>query len=133
MPAKAGEFKDIVKSGRPKFQNNDKALDNVATGQVFSAKQALGSGLVDKTGYIEDAIDQAIKLNNLSKDSVRVVKYSAPKGLLDMLGGPLGESQRARLDRGSHCRGSALRCGPRRRDDCSRSRGPIAIGTGDIG
>jgi protease IV len=92
------DFKEIVKSGRPKFQNNDKALDAVATGQVFSAKQALDSGLVDKTGYIEDAIEQAIKLNNLSKESVRVVRYSAPKGLLDVLGGRLGESQRAQLD-----------------------------------
>ncbi|HEV2969025.1 MAG TPA: signal peptide peptidase SppA [Pirellulales bacterium] len=93
------EFKDIVKSGRPKFQNDDKALDAVATGQVFSSSQALDKGLVDKTGYIEDAIDRAIALNNLSKDSVRVVKYSRPKGLLDdVLGGPLGENQRARLD-----------------------------------
>jgi protease-4 len=92
------DFKEIVKSGRPKFQNNDKALDAVATGQVFSARQALDSGLVDKTGYIEDAIDRAIALNALTKENVRVVKYSAPKGLLDLFGGPMGESQHARLD-----------------------------------
>ncbi len=92
------DFKDIVKSGRPKFQNDDKALDAVATGQVFSAKQALDKGLIDKTGYIEDAIDQAIKLNGLTKENVRVVRYSAPKGLLDLFGGPLGESQHGRLD-----------------------------------
>lgn len=92
------DFRDIVKAGRPKFQNDDKGLDAVATGQVFSAKQALANGLVDKLGYIEDAIDQAIELNGLDKDNIRVVRYSAPKGLLDMLGGPIGQSQHARFD-----------------------------------
>jgi protease IV len=93
------EFKEIVKSGRPKFQKDDKALDEVATGQVFSAKQALDKGLVDKPGYIDDAINRAIELNGLNKDNVRVVKYTRPKGLFDdVLGSPLGEGQHARLD-----------------------------------
>ena len=34
----------------------------------------------------------------MHKTDVRVVKYTAPKGLLDMLGSPLGESQHAHLD-----------------------------------
>ncbi len=87
------DFKEIVKSGRPKFQNNDKALDEVATGQVFSAKQALDKGLIDKLGYIEDAIDQAIALNKLTRENVRVIKYTQPKGLLDVFGSPLGEGR----------------------------------------
>jgi protease-4 len=91
------DFKDIVKSGRPKFQNNDKALDEVATGQVFTAKQALDKGLVDKIGYIEDAIEQAITLNKLSKDNVRVVKYTQPRGLFDAFKSPLAEG-RIRFD-----------------------------------
>jgi protease-4 len=93
------DFKEIVKSGRPKFQNNDKGLDEVATGQVFSAKQALDKGLVDKSGYLEDAINRAIELNGLNKENVRVVKYTRPKGLFDdVLGGPLGEGQHVRFD-----------------------------------
>ena len=91
------DFKEIVKSGRPKFQNNEKALDEVATGQVFTAKQALDKGLVDKIGYMEDAIDEAITLNKLSKDNVRVVKYTQPKGLFDAFKSPLAEG-RVRFD-----------------------------------
>jgi protease-4 len=93
------DFKEIVKSGRPKFQKDDKALDEVATGQVFTAKQALDKGLVDKTGYLEDAVNRAIELNGLNKENVRVVKYTRPKGLFDgVLGSPLGEGQNARFD-----------------------------------
>jgi protease-4 len=87
------DFKEIVKSGRPKFQNNDKALDEVATGQVFTAKQAIDKGLVDKIGYIEDAVEQAITINNLSKENVRVVRYTQPKGLFDAFKSPFAEGR----------------------------------------
>ena len=73
------DFKDIVKSGRPEFRKNPEALDKLATGQVFTAKQALNDHLVDKLGYIEDAVQRAIDLNDLKADNVRVVKYEAPK------------------------------------------------------
>jgi protease-4 len=76
-------FKDIVKSGRPALANNPKALDEIATGQIFSAKQALKLGLVDKFGFIEDAADRAIELAGLDRDNVRVVKYIKRKGLFE--------------------------------------------------
>ncbi len=68
-------FKDVVRAGRPAFRSNDAALDKVATGQIFTANQALDAGLVDKIGFIEDAIDRAIELAALDSDKVRVVKY----------------------------------------------------------
>jgi len=77
------DFKDIVKSGRAEFEKHPEELDKLATGQVFTAKQALKDHLVDKLGYIDEAIAQAIALNKLDADNVRVVKYSAPKGLLN--------------------------------------------------
>ena len=80
-----GRFKEIVKAGRPRFKNDDKALDKVATGQVFTTHQALASGLVDKEGFVEDAIDRAIQLANLNKDHVRAVKYKHLGGIFDML------------------------------------------------
>src|SRR6185369_12594700 len=46
------QFKEIVKAGRPKFRSNEAALTAVATGQVFTTKQALANGLVDKEGFI---------------------------------------------------------------------------------
>jgi protease-4 len=95
------DFKDIVKSGRPEFKKNPADLDKIATGQVFTAKQALANHLVDKLGYIDDAIAQAIALNGLTADDVRVVKYYAPKGLLsDVLMGPSASSDLSALGKG---------------------------------
>jgi protease-4 len=69
------DFKDIVVSGRPKFKADPAALNAVATGQIFTAKQALERGLVDRLGFIEDAITRATELAGESADTVRCVKY----------------------------------------------------------
>lgn len=78
-----GRFKTIVKQGRPKL--DDTKLAAVATGQIFTAQQAVDAGLVDKIGFVEDAIARAVELAGLKADTARVVKYSKPKGLVDEL------------------------------------------------
>lgn len=79
-------FKEIVKAGRPKL--DDAKIAQVATGQIFTAKQAVEAGLVDRIGFLEDAIDRAVEMAGLTKETARVVKYSRQKGLLDeVLGG----------------------------------------------
>jgi protease-4 len=78
-------FKEIVKQGRPKLA--DDQIEKVATGQIFTAKQAMEAGLVDRLGFLEDAIDRAVELAGLTKETARVVKYLRPRGLLeDVLG-----------------------------------------------
>jgi protease-4 len=92
-------FKEIVLKGRPGIDNKTKdddgltALDRVATGQVFTASQAKENGLIDEIGFIEKAIDRAIKLANVDPSDVYVVKYRRPQTLL---GSILGASARAR-------------------------------------
>ena len=81
------QFKNAVKEGRPNFRKNPAALDKLATGQVFTAQQALENGLIDKIGFIEDAIDRAIQSGHLDKASVKVVKYKAEPRLSDLLFG----------------------------------------------
>lgn len=84
------QFKDIVTEARPKLAGNEDALKEATTGQIFTANQALDLGLVDKIGYLEEAIDRAMELGNLDKSKTRVVKYTRPDSLL---GGVLfGES-----------------------------------------
>jgi protease-4 len=79
-------FKAIVKGGRPKL--NDAAIEKVATGQIFTAEQAREAGLVDRIGFLEDAVTRAVELASLDDKTARVVKYTKPKGLLDeVLGG----------------------------------------------
>jgi protease-4 len=87
-------FKQIIVAGRPNLKNEENKLidpatgTNLATGEVFTANQAIRYGLVDKIGFIEDAIQRAIGLAlkknpGLDPDNIRVVRYEAPRGLLD--------------------------------------------------
>lgn len=82
-----GRFKEIVKSGRPAFAEDGAKLDELATGEIFSAEKAQKVGLVDELGFLEDAVDRAIELANLDKENVRVVKYKRPDALFDLSGG----------------------------------------------
>ena len=98
-------FKDIVRSGRPKLRADDAALDEVATGQIFTAKQARDKGLIDKIGFIEAAIERAAELADRDLEAVRCVKYKRPTPtlatLLDVQSGSpdlLGADLRSFLD-----------------------------------
>jgi protease-4 len=87
------DFKEIVKSGRPALAESPVTLDEVATGQIFTAKQAQKLGLVDQLGFVEDAVDRAIELAQLDKANVRVVKYDRPKGFIEsLIGSPFSKS-----------------------------------------
>jgi protease-4 len=79
-----GRFKEIIKEGRPAFQMDGDALDQLATGEVFTALQAKKHGLVDEIGFIEDAIDRAIVLANLDKKKTRVVEFERTGSLLEI-------------------------------------------------
>lgn len=80
-------FKEIVKSGRPKFRKDPQALDRLATGQVFAAEQAKRDGLIDEIGFLDDAIKRAIQLARLNEDDVQVVKYKRESSLAGLLWG----------------------------------------------
>ena len=64
---------------------DEAAVDAVATGQVFTARQAQAAGLVDRIGFLEDAVDRAVELAGLTKETARVVRYVRPRGVLDEL------------------------------------------------
>jgi protease-4 len=86
-------FKDIIRQGRPEFAKDPDALDRLATGQIYTADQAQANGLVDKIGFVEDAIDRAIQLAGLSKDDVCVVEYKPELTLADVLTGSGAQSR----------------------------------------
>jgi protease-4 len=90
-------FKEIVKSGRPYFHEHEPELDQVATGQVFTTGQAIERHLVDREGFIEDAIDRALVLAGLDKETTTVVKYKHFGGLLDTLLGVEERNDRSEL------------------------------------
>lgn len=86
-------FKDIVREGRPYFAKHKDALDKVATGEVFTGNQAKELKLIDEVGFIEDAIERAAELGNLSEDNYRVVEYKRPATLADALTGSVEAPQ----------------------------------------
>lgn len=86
-------FKSIIRDGRPYFAENPEDLDALATGQVYTAQQALELKLIDEIGFIEDAAEKAISLAGLSANNSKVVKYTKTKGLIDeLLLGSSGET-----------------------------------------
>jgi protease-4 len=52
---------------------DQKALADISTGRVYIANEALQLGLVDKIGYLSDAVGKAKKLSGLSEDTKIVV------------------------------------------------------------
>jgi protease-4 len=84
-------FKSVVMNGRPKFKDDPASLDAAATGEIFTANQALDKKLVDRIGFIEDAVARAAELAKVSTSDVRCVKYERPPGIL---GGLIGASAR---------------------------------------
>ncbi|MDX6765746.1 MAG: signal peptide peptidase SppA [Candidatus Methylacidiphilales bacterium] len=57
---------------------NEQALRaELADGRIVSGKLAAAAGLIDKTGYFEEALEEARKAGNLGKDA-RIVRLVAP-------------------------------------------------------
>ncbi|MCO6044015.1 signal peptide peptidase SppA [Aeoliella sp. ICT_H6.2] len=93
------EFKKKIQEGRPAFQANPEDLDAVATGQVFTAQQAEELGLVDKIGFIEDALDRAAVLaGKKDRNGVRCVKYEKPPVSLSTLLGSASAAEKPAID-----------------------------------
>jgi protease IV len=77
------QFIDIIDENRPTLDRTQvKAL---ATGQIYTAKDALKNGLVDEIAFEDEALDGLAK--KLGITSPQVVEYSYPVGLLDILTG----------------------------------------------
>jgi protease IV len=86
-------FKEVVQTGRPKFKQDQAALDELATGRIFTADQAVTNGLVDQIGFLEDAVDRAVQLAHVPADRVEVVRYKAEPTLVDSILGGQAKSQ----------------------------------------
>ena len=80
-----GRFREVVYTGRKKFNDDHDALTPLATGQVFTTKDALESGLIDREGYLEDAINRAIEMAKLDREKTQVFTYTAKASLMDLV------------------------------------------------
>jgi len=92
-----GRFREVVYSGRKKFNDEHDALTPLATGQVFTTKDALASGLVDREGYEEDAVKRAMELAKLDPETTQVFKYTAEVTLADILSASQEKMERTQV------------------------------------
>lgn len=95
-------FLEVVSYGRPDLSDDATAMREVKTGQIFTAKQALRLGLVDRIGFLEDATNRVAELAGLNEGQFRIVRYEQPKGFLDsalaVSGRSLSANNLARFD-----------------------------------
>ena len=69
-----------------------KPIDELAAGRVFTGRQALDLGLVDKIGTLEDAIQHVAEQAKLKDYEVRV--YPEPKNFMEVLLEELSDGDR---------------------------------------
>jgi protease IV len=74
-------FVDIVANSRRALTIED--VKRLADGSIFGADEALAEKLIDKVGYMDDAIAETQKLAGISK--AKVVQYRKPFSLADLL------------------------------------------------
>ncbi|MBL8851351.1 MAG: signal peptide peptidase SppA [Planctomycetaceae bacterium] len=80
-------FQEVILDGREK-QLDAEQVKSLATGQVYTAKQAEQNKLIDVIGYLDTAIDDLKTSLKLTK--VHVVRYEHPLSLTEVL---LGSAQ----------------------------------------
>jgi protease IV len=89
-------FKKKILAGRPAFRElNPGATEKIriehaatardlATGEIFTANQALKYGLVDRLGFLEDAIERAGELAGVDAKTARVIRYNPPSPWIEL-------------------------------------------------
>lgn len=85
-------FKSRVAAGRKKTVD---MVDTIAQGRVWTGTRALGVGLVDRIGTLQDAVNCAARLGKISSYSVR--EYPEKKSFLEKITGSTEKSIRQKL------------------------------------
>lgn len=75
------QFLSVITENRSELDRQ--AVEGLATGQIYTAEQAVANGLVDKIGFEEDAVE-ALK-GRLNLEKARVIEYQYQPGLLELM------------------------------------------------
>ncbi|HSV27488.1 MAG TPA: signal peptide peptidase SppA [Sedimentisphaerales bacterium] len=87
-------FVEVVRGGRPNL--TEKQVAKLADGSIYTGQAAFRVGLVDRVGYMEEAVEEAMKLAGL--DEAMVVRFREPLTLSELLMGVEGRTT-FRMDR----------------------------------
>lgn len=75
-------FVTVIATGRPALKR-ETIRKELATGQIFTANQAVKSGLIDDIKFEDDVLDEFQK--HLKLAEVKVVRYRHPMTMVDLL------------------------------------------------
>ena len=87
-----GDFKSRVADGR---KRDTAYIDSIAQGRVWTGERAVGIGLVDRIGGIEEAIRSAASLAKIKEYNIR--EYPEPKSPFDLLFGSFSNMSKSRI------------------------------------
>jgi protease-4 len=90
-------FNTRVREGRGKVITDPARVDQLADGSIYTAPEALDSGLIDAIGYLDDAVAAAESQAGLRAGSATVVVLREPVGFLGSLLGVRGTDPLAGL------------------------------------
>ena len=57
----------------------------IGDGRIYHGKKALDYGMIDKIGYLEDAVIVCTQIKGFKKDSLKVIKYQKTPGFFDTI------------------------------------------------
>lgn len=80
-------FVTLVHEGRKHTGLTLEQVRALADGRIYTAQQALAEKLVDRIGYRRDALERAANLAGYTSGGVRLVRYTRPPTLADVLSG----------------------------------------------
>ncbi|MBT8489877.1 MAG: S49 family peptidase, partial [Deltaproteobacteria bacterium] len=69
-----GRFVDVIKEGRKELTRQE--IERLADGRIFTADEALDAGLIDRIGYLDDALD--VMKKSLGIPGATVITYGRP-------------------------------------------------------
>ncbi|MDR2705417.1 MAG: signal peptide peptidase SppA [Planctomycetaceae bacterium] len=78
-------FKQVIRDGRSVFANDAEKLDQLATGQIYTAAEAKEHGLIDEIGFLDDAIKKAMDLAVLTENNSKAIRYKPKLSFMDAL------------------------------------------------
>jgi protease-4 len=80
-------FTQLVFEGRKHTGLTLERVRELADGRIYTAEQAKAEKLVDHIGYRQDALDRATALAKLTPGGVKLVRYTRPPTLAEVLSG----------------------------------------------
>ncbi len=73
------QFVDVTANGREQLSREE--VLELADGRIYHAEEAVQNGLIDQTGYFDDAVEKVKKMQDI--DQAKVVKYETQKTFFD--------------------------------------------------